>query len=253
MALHLRFLDRKLNLTRSERLLLVHMGAIVGLLLAAYTVAKVLRDSLFITAFGARALPYGYLGVAIASALCVWLDPFLVRLLKRSAAAFASQLTAIAASAAAALAHPKDHHWLAAAFYLWTGSQLMMLIPHFWLLAIDQWDSRRARTVFPILTGCGLMGGVGGGALAHYGTRWLGVTGLLWSLALLLSAVTALTMLLAGRRPTRTPAMAYTRGGSRLQIILGSPFLRYFVVGLTLSVVVGTLVDFQFKVMAQQH
>ena len=253
MALfHLAFLDRKLNLTRSERLLLVHMGVVVALLLAAYTVAKVLRDSLFITAFGARALPYGYLGVAVASVLFVWLDPFLVRLLKRSAAAFASQVFAIAASAAAALVHPHDSRWLAAAFYLWTGSQLMMLIPHFWLLAIDQWDSRRARTIFPILTGFGLLGGVGGGAFAHFGTRSLGVTGLLWSLTLLLTAMTALSVLLAGRRPTKSPAIAYTRGGSRLRIILGTPFLRYFVTGLTLSVVVGTLVDFQFKVMAQQ-
>jgi AAA family ATP:ADP antiporter len=249
---HLTFLDRKLNLARSERLLLVHMGVVVALLLAAYTVAKVLRDSLFITAFGARALPYGYLGVAAASILFVWLDPFLVRLLKRSAAAFASQLFAIAASAAAALAHPHDSRWLAGAFYLWTGSQLMMLIPHFWLLAIDQWDSRRARTIFPILTGFGLLGGVGGGAFAHFATRSLGVTGLLWSLTLLLTAMTALSVLLAGRRPMKSPAIAYTRGGSRLRIILGTPFLRYFVTGLTLSVVVGTLVDFQFKVMAQQ-
>ena len=246
-------LDRKLNLNRAERLLLVHMGLIVALLLAAYTVAKVLRDSLFITAFGARALPYGYFGVAIASALFVVIDPFLIRLLKRSWAAFTSQSVAIVASAAAALSHPHDNRWLAGAFYLWTGSQLMMLIPHFWLLAIDQWDSRRARTVFPILTGCGLLGGMAGGAFAHFTTDSLGVTGLLWSLTALLIGVTTLTVLLHDRRPIRNPVIAYTRGGSRLRIILGSPFLRYFVAGLLLSVVVSTLVDFQFKVLAQQR
>jgi len=229
----------------------VHLGAIVALLLAAYTVAKVIRDALFITTFGANALPYGYIGVAAASAFFVWFDPFLIRRLKRSVAGLLAQLLAIGASAAAAIVYTPNHRWIAAAFYLWTGSQLMMLIPHFWLLVLDQWDSRRARTIFPLLTGCGLAGGVAGGAFAHFADAHLGVTGLIWSLTALLLLATFLNQLLVGRRPLRgeSPAPA---GGSRLGIVLRSPFLRYLIIGLTLSVIVSTLVDFQFKVLAQR-
>ncbi len=228
------------------------MGIAIGLLLGAYTVAKVLRDSLFITTFGARALPYGYVGVAAASALFVWLDPWLIRRLHRSVTALASYLVAIAASAAAAILYPVEPHWLAAGFYVWTGSQLMMLIPHFWLLALDQWDNRRARAVFPILTGCGLLGGVLGGALAHFALPRIGVGGLFWAFAAMLCAATLVVAVLLGRRPARAPSRAETASESRLALILRSPFLRYLTLTLTLSVIVGTIVDFQFKVLAER-
>ena len=234
-----------------ERWLLVHLGAIIALLLAAYTLAKVIREALFITTFGAPALPFGYIGVAAASAFFVWFDPLLIRRLKRSVAGLVAQLLAIGASAAAAIVYAPESRWLSAAFYLWTGSQLMMLIPHFWLLVLDQWDSRRARTIFPVLTGCGLAGGVAGGAFAHFADARVGVTGLLWTVTALLLAVTVLNQLLAGRRPLRGGSSA-PAGGSRTEIVLRSPFLRYLVLGLTLAVVVSTLIDFQFKVMAQR-
>jgi hypothetical protein len=62
---------------------------------------------------------------------------------------------------------PYAHRLTTALFYVWTGSQAMMLLPHFWGLALDIWDSRRARLLFPLLAGSGLIGGlVGGGSRA---------------------------------------------------------------------------------------
>jgi hypothetical protein len=106
------------------------------------------------------------------------------------------------ATVATALLFPFEKHWLVAAFYIWTGSQLMMLIPQFWILALDLWDSRQARTIFPFLTGCGLAGGLAAGAFANQATARLGIEGLLWSMALLLVLVSCT---LAHRRRSGPP------------------------------------------------
>src|SRR5262249_47793841 len=146
---------RRLGLDPREARLLVLMGALVAVLLCAYTLAKVLRDALFLGEFGALSLPYAYIGVALVSAGCVWREGGVARRLPRLGALRFTQYAAIALSALAALTLPGARHWISALFYLWTGSQAMMLLPHFWALALDVWDSRRARRLFPLLSGCG--------------------------------------------------------------------------------------------------
>jgi ATP/ADP translocase len=93
-----RFMDwlaRRLGLEPAEARLLVLMGALVATLLGAYTISKIVRDALFLGEFGAYALPYGYIAVALASALFVWLEGRLVRRFTRVGAANFHQYAAI--------------------------------------------------------------------------------------------------------------------------------------------------------------
>src|SRR5215467_11372859 len=173
---------RRLGLDVHEARVLVLMGLLVAVLLCAYTVAKVLRDALFLAVYGAMALPYAYIGVALATIVFVWIESRLMRRLTHVGSAHLSQYLAIACAILAALAYHPFHRLVVAAFYLWTGSQAMMLLPHFWVLALEVWDSRRARRLFPILSGCGLLGGIAGGALAAWATPFFQRWGLLWTL-----------------------------------------------------------------------
>src|SRR6266478_521854 len=136
------------------------MGALVGLLFCAYTVAKVQRDAIFLAEFGALALPYAYVSVALASVGFVWLEGRAARRYTRVGATRLNQYIAIGFSLTAAAVFPLQRHWTAAAFYLWTGSQAMILLPHFWVLALDVWDFRRARRLFPLFSAFGLVGGI---------------------------------------------------------------------------------------------
>ena len=234
-----------LDLEPGEGRRLMMMSGLVGLLYCAYTVAKVLRDALFLAEFGPLALPYAYVAVALATAALVWAEARRAKLFSGAGAARFNQYVAIACSTAAALAYPHAHRWTTALFYVWTGSQAMMLLPHFWVLALDLWDSRRARRIFPLLAGCGLMGGLAGGAFAGWTTPLLQRVGLLWILPVFLLGAHALTRSLevhrAHRPRTTDPAM------SPWTLIRRSPYLVVLVVALALSVIVGTLVDFQFK------
>ena len=243
---------RWLALEPGEARVLALMGALVSTLLCAYTVAKVLRDALFLEQFGALSLPYAYLGVAFATAGFVWIETQIARRFARVGASRFNQILAIVLSAVAAVALPIHPHWTTALFYVWTGSQAMMLVPHFWVLALDVWDSRRARRVFPLLTGFGLVGGLAGGAFVGWATPLVHRAGLMWSLPIMLLLVYGLTALLESRRARRGHVDFLSARGSPWKTIRQNRYILILVISLALSVIVGTLVDFQFKYLVQR-
>jgi len=245
-------LTRQLSLEAHERRLLLLMGALVSILFCAYTIAKVLRDALFLAEFGALALPYGYIGVALAAAGFVWLESRVALRFKRVGATRFNQYAAIGFSLVAAAVFPIARHWTTAVFYIWAGSQAMMLLPHFWALALDVWDSRRARTVFPLLGSCGLIGGLAGGAYAAWATPVVKRDGLMWSLSALLIVSHLLTRVIERHRARRTEPIEVSQTVSAWAIILRSNYIKVLAAGLALSVIVSTLVDFQFKLFIQK-
>jgi ATP/ADP translocase/HEAT repeat protein len=245
-------ITRRIILERHERRLLLLMGALVATLFCAYTIAKVIRDALFLSEFGALALPYGYIGVALAASGFVWLESRVALRFKRVGATRFHQYAAIGFSLVAAAVYPLARHWTTAVFYVWAGSQAMMLLPHFWSLALDVWDSRRARVVLPLLGGCGLLGGLLGGAFAGWATPTVTRVGLMWSLSGLLIVAFFLTRVIEGHRASRPRPIEVSSTVSPWKIIGRSPYIKILAAALALSVIVSTLVDFQFKVYIQR-
>ena len=246
-------LSAKLGLEPHEARVLLLMGALVGTLMCAYTIAKVLRDALFIGEFGALYLPYAYIGVALATVAFVWVESLVAARFTAIGATRFNQYAAIGFGALAATILPIARHWTIVWFYLWTGSQAMMLLPHFWGLALNVWDSRRARHVFPALAGCGLIGGLAGGAFSAWSTPLIRPSGLMWIMAALLAAAHLLTLVVERHR-TRRPEQTEDRSSaSSWDIVRRSRYIKVLALGLALSVIVGTLVDFQFKLFLQHR
>jgi len=227
------------------------MSVLITVLLGAYTIAKVQRDAVFLGEFGALALPYAYLAVAIVTAAFVWLEGRVLRRFPRAEMGAIHRYVAIGFAIAAAILFPIAPHWTAGAFYLWTGSQAMMLLPHFWVLALDIWDARRARRLFPVLTGFGLLGGILAGAAAGWAGPMLSSIGLPWLLVALLVVAHLLASSIERRRPRRTGSIDLATNASRWGILRRSGYLKLLAVALALSVIVGTLADFQFKFFIQ--
>ena len=120
---------RRLGVEPQERRTLVLMCLLITVLLGAYTIAKIQRDAMFLGEFGALALPYGYLGVAVLTAAFVWLEGRVARRFPRAELGILHRYVAIGFAVLAAILFPMAPHWTAGAFYLWTGSQAMMLLP----------------------------------------------------------------------------------------------------------------------------
>ena len=243
---------RSLGLETHERRLLLLMGGLVGILFCAYTVAKVQRDAIFLTEFGAMALPYAYVAVAVVSVLFVWLEGRVARRFTRVGSTRLNQYLAIGFSLLAATFFPIARRQTAAVFYLWTGSQAMILLPHFWVLAQDVWDSRRARRLFPLFSACGLLGGLVGGSIAGWLTPVVKRVGLMWILSGLLIGAHLLTRTVDKHRKHLPSATDTAAAASRWQIVRRSRYIQFLAVALALSVVVATIVDFQFKYFAQR-
>src|SRR5204863_5868401 len=182
----------------------------------------------------------------------VWLEARMMRRFSRAGAMWFHQVSTVAITLLAALLFPRFRHWTSAWFYLWTGSQAMILLPHFWVLALDVWDSRRARRVFPLLAGCGLLGGLAGGAYAGWATRIVHRNGLIWTAGGLLLVAHLLTRIVETHRVRRPGPAEIAAAGSRWDIIRGSRYIKVLVVALGLSVMASTLVDFQFKYYIQR-
>ena len=245
-------LMHRLGLGEHDRRLVLLMGALVATLFCAYTMAKVLRDALFLTEFGALALPYGYIAVALAAAGFVWLESRVSLRFKRVGATRFNQYAAIGFSLIAAALFPLARHWTTALFYVWAGSQAMMLLPHFWALALDLWDSRRARSLFPFLGACGLVGGLAGGAYAAWATPVVKRVGLMWTLSALLIASHVLTRVIERHRARGAESIEVARRVPAWEIIRRSRYIQVLAAALALSVIVSTLVDFQFKIYVQR-
>jgi len=243
---------RALKLETGEGTLFGLLALLVGTLFGGYTIAKVVRDSMFLGEFGATNLPWGYLAVALASIGIVAAESRLTTRLARAGATALGQFVAIACSLAFAALYPVNRHLVAGLFYVWAGSQAMMLLSYFWLLALELWDSRRAQAILPLFSGAGLFGGVAGGWFAHWGVGRIGTDGLLWTLAGSLVLARVITMALDKQLPVRPFVAQSGSGESPIGILRRSPFLRYLAATLALSVVVSTLVDFQFKYAVQQ-
>ena len=226
---------------------LVRMGTLAAILIGTYTIAKVLRDALFIGEFGALSLPYAYIAVALCSAGYLFLESRVARAFPRLGALRFSQTVAIACSLALAVALPRARHATAAVFYLWVSSQALVLLPHFWAMALDLWDSRRARRLFPLLGGCGLVGGLSGGALAAASAKVLPQTGLIWILPVLLVLIRLLTATIEHRHVPRRRAAPAASGDSSFAIFRRSRYIQLLTVALALGVCIGTLVDFSSR------
>ena len=243
---------RPAGLSPEEGRLLALMGTLVAVLLCGYTIAKVLRDSLFLQEYGALSLPYAYIGVALASAGYIGLESRISRRLSPVASSRFNQLTAIGISIVTALAYPHAKHLTAAVFYVWTSSQAMMLIPYFWALALDVWDSHRARVLFPLFSGCGLIGGLAGGGIAASLTPIVHHVGLMWIVSGMLVIAWAMTAAVDRHRAAAPAAAPSASTRSSWEIIRESRYIKILTLGLSLAVIVGTLVDFQFKLLVQQ-
>jgi hypothetical protein len=144
-----------------------------------------------------------------------------------------------------------NRHWVAGAFYVWAGSQALMILSYFWLLALELWDARAAQAILPLFS-APVSSAACSAELRELGGqphRDLGPSVDARGTA----RPDARDHARARSQLPSRPFLAHAGSGtSALEILRHSPFLRYLAATLALSVVVSTLVDFQFKYAAQQ-
>ena len=241
------------------------LGLILALfffLLAANTVIKIVRDSIFLSQHSAAELPYVYLcsgflaGISIAVYSHYVAGKSLYQMLDRS-------LILITLSIMLFWYLLRFHNagWLHYAFYIWSSIVLMVAVAQLWTFAEEIFTAREGKRLFGAITTGGTLGGILGAFVA----RWL--IGMQVGTIQLLALVTALLLAAYGvcgfareySIPVRvnTPeqpaanSMAGDRTGT-FRLLCQTPYLHQLGALILISVIVSTLLDFQFKVSAKE-
>jgi ATP/ADP translocase len=239
------------------------MAAFLFFLLAANNVIKVVRDSLFLSRFPITQLPYVYLLAALLAGVVIGIYSrytaklSLSRLIPGSLAFVISNVILFWLTITL-----YDAAWVLYAYYMWSAIGGLILVAQFWMLANGMFNPRDGKRLFGMITAGGTLGAMVGGLAANWAVSFLfGTQQLLWLVVALLAGAFAMAglalrerdRLIAVNRRENGAVHETARQDARgiLQEILGTSYLRTIAAVIFVSVVVSTLIDYQFKAAAK--
>ena len=240
------------------------MAAFLFFLLAANNVIKVVRDSLFLSRFPITQLPYVYLLAAVLAGVVISVYSrytaklSLSRLIPGSLAFVISNVILFWLTITL-----YDAAWILYAYYMWSAMSGLILVAQFWILANGMFNARDGKRLFGMITAGGTLGAMAGGLAASWAVGFLfGTQQLLWLVVALLAGAFVMGGLALRERDRLTADNLEKNGAVQdtapqdsrgiLQEILGTGYLRTIAAVIFVSVVVSTLIDYQFKATAQR-
>ncbi len=228
----------------------------IAVVVAAFLLAKPIRNGLFLHQYSAYAIVYVYVTVPLVLSLFV---PAYTAIAARfgSRRVTAGTLVFFSANVAVfwALFRFAPFHLLPGIFYVWVNCFAVIAPVQAWSFANSQFDTRQARRLFGLFGSSASLGAIGGGVLARFLVEPAGgtVNMLLVLAALILIAagiVTAANTMVRHPGLTRRGRPASHRFGDTMAEILRSPYLRLIAALIFLVAISTQWIDFQLKVVA---
>jgi len=248
-----------LNLERGEEVPVFLLFSYLTLTLTCYTVARAVRDAVFLHKFSALELPYVYIGIGLVIGFIV---AIYIRLAAKVSQAWLISgcllffVVNIMAFWGALRAGWAPAPWI---LYVWTSIFGIIITTQVWTVANNVLDLRQARRVFPAVSLGGILGGVAGGLMGAWLVKSIGTVNLLLvQIPLLLLAIIVAQVLIRrhsvigrGEQARKTGGESHRALSAVARTILASRYLRLIVGLLALSAIVTLIVDFQFKIVVQ--
>ncbi len=240
------------------------MAAFLFFLLAANNVIKIVRDALFLGRFPITQLPYVYLLAAVAAGVVITLYSRYTSRLSLSQVILGSHAFIISNVIIFWLLIVfYDFDWLLYAFYIWSAIVGLVAVAQFWTLANGMFTPRDGRRLFGILTAAGTLGGMMGGFGATLAVNFLfGTSQLLWLIVALFAGAFGVVWFAARERESAIAANhgADVRSSETEErdvsgivgTLWGSRYLQTIATLIFLSVIVSTLIDYQFKAAVKE-
>jgi ATP/ADP translocase len=253
---------RLLDIRSGEAARVGWMAAFLFFLLAANNVIKIVRDSLFLSRFAITQLPYVYLLAAlVASAV--------IAIYSRYASKFSLSQMILGSHAFIILnliifwllISLYDFGWVLYAFYIWSAIVGLVVIAQFWTLANDMFNLREGKRLFGVLTAAGTLGAMTGGLAANFAVKFFfGTYQLLWFIVAFFAGAFGMVWFgvrqnarAPNHREDVTPNEIKERDANGIVGTLrSSRYLQTIAVLSFVSVIVSTLIDYQFKAAAKE-
>jgi ATP/ADP translocase len=238
------------------------MALLLGLLIGANNLIKILRDSVFLGHHSVSELPYLYIMVAVLASVIIGTytrytaKVSITRLILSTNAIILSNLVFFWI-----VLTYFNADWSHYAFYIWSAMATVIAVAQVWTLANSIFTPEEGKRSFGFIAAGGTVGGVA----ASFGANWsihlsIESNHLLWIVAGIYMAASVLVIWAEGRligtvheAEIHSPNTAENNYRSGLgELLSGSSYLKAIAVIILVSVIVSTLIDFQFKTGAKQ-
>lgn len=254
---------RLLDIRPRELPLVGSMFILLGLIITTSYIIKPVRNSLFLSQFGAERLPYVYIVVALmAGFVAAGFSRLVARYKLKSiivgaALFFATNLVVFYGAIEAG--------WVSAGFvfYVWVSIYTIVMPSLFWLAANYVFYSNEAKRLFSIVAAGGLLGSITGGSLTSILVEVVGTSALLLAAAAVLVAIAGVAVWVDRlsrdrlverfrelRKQERRQFAEKDQGA--LSLVGNSRYLQLIVALTVITIVASTLVDYQFNTVAEQ-
>jgi AAA family ATP:ADP antiporter len=245
--------SRFVDLRSGEGRLFSRAFLVLLLTIAAHTVLETARDALFLTKLAPRNLALVYVTTALFT---IAVTPLSVRL-TRTAGPKNGLVVSLLLTAFTAAYFRIRAPGPASVFSLYVFGALSatLLVGQFWLLAGSLFTAAQSRRLFGPLASGGVLGGVGGGALAALLLNAVPVRGLLGVAAMLYFGAAFLATRLVvpeqaaplSRAASSSPVQSREPLRPQLEKVQHDPFLLRLAAMAVLSIAVSVVVDYLFK------
>jgi len=255
-------LSRFFDIRAGETYHVALLAGLLFLLIAANNLIKILRDSIFLGDHSISELPYLYILVALLAGVIISTYTRYTGHLSLTRSILLTNAFIVLSIGFFWLAltffNPGWSHY---AFYIWSAMAGAIAVAQVWTLANQIFTPEEGQRLFGIITA----GGTVGGAAAGFGAKWaversFETNHLLWFVAALFM-VASLLVLCADRRlrvhfmENQIEPPRQTGGGGAGgigELLSGSRYLKTIAAVILVSVIVSTLIDFQFKAAAKE-
>ncbi|HEX2929868.1 MAG TPA: Npt1/Npt2 family nucleotide transporter, partial [Candidatus Binatia bacterium] len=239
------------------------MAALLFFLLAANNVIKIIRDSLFLNRFPLTELAYVYLLAAVLAGAMLSLYARYTATLSISRVILGSHAFIISNVVIFWLLIAfYDFAWVLYAFYMWSAIVGLVAVAQFWTLANEMFNPREGKRLFGILTAGGTLGGIAGAFGASWAVNLFGTKHLLWLIAAFFAGAFAVVWFalrehekdrVANPREALSPTESKARYATGIiETLRNSRYLQLIAILIFVSVIVSTLIDYQFKAAAKE-
>jgi AAA family ATP:ADP antiporter len=245
---------RFLDLRPGEGWPLAACAAYVGLAVASFTLAKPIRNGLFLDEFGAYKLVYVFVGVPLVLAAFIPVyNAIAARVGQRKV--ITGSLVFLAATVVLFWWAFRFHRapWHSAAFYIWVNCYGVIAPVQAWTFANTVFDTRQARRLFGLVGAGASLGGILAGFMARTLVAPLGTVNLLLVLAALIAAAAVVVNAAwrVRRSDLRPPSRHARPLHETLRTIAGTRYLRLIATLIVLVAIVTQWTQFQFNLVVE--
>jgi len=226
---------------------------------SAYIV-KPVKISNFLESLNAELLPFAYLITAILIGFVVSLNTRLLHAMKRNVYISISLIFFIFSLILFWVLFKRELSWISMIYWVWCDIFTITTVTQFWILVNDIYHPRQAKRLIGFLVSGGLLGGIAGSLLARFLAQVLGTSDLLLICPfLLLPCILIVSTLHKQKEPqddkkrrTASPEASKTGYLESFGIIRKSRYLLILSAIMTTSIIITTMVDFQFNSVVEK-